>query len=102
MFGRETRMLLRHYLAQGASKSAVARQLISAFVVSTASSNPWSLACRTWVVPAPASRNSPVTVEMMDRPAVVIGHLFFSPCRILCVPWSVERATIELQRQIPH
>lgn len=27
MFGRETRMLLRHYLAQGASKSAVARQL---------------------------------------------------------------------------
>jgi transposase len=27
MFGRETRMLLRHYLAQGASKSALARQL---------------------------------------------------------------------------
>lgn len=26
MFGRETRMLLRHYLAQGASKSALARQ----------------------------------------------------------------------------
>jgi transposase-like protein len=27
MFGRETRMLLRHYLEQGTSKSAVARQL---------------------------------------------------------------------------
>ena len=27
MFGRETRMLLRHYLEQGASKSALARQL---------------------------------------------------------------------------
>ena len=27
MIGRETRMLLRHYLAQGASKSALARQL---------------------------------------------------------------------------
>jgi transposase len=27
MFGRETRMLLRHYLDQGASKSALARQL---------------------------------------------------------------------------
>ena len=27
MFGRETRMLLRHYLGHGASKSAVARQL---------------------------------------------------------------------------
>ena len=27
MFGRETRMLLRHYLAQGTSKSALARQL---------------------------------------------------------------------------
>jgi len=26
MFERETRMLLRHYLAQGASKSALARQ----------------------------------------------------------------------------
>ena len=26
MFGRETRMLLRHYLEQGASKSALARQ----------------------------------------------------------------------------
>jgi hypothetical protein len=30
MIGRETRMLLRHYLAQGASKSALARQLGSA------------------------------------------------------------------------
>ena len=28
MIGRETRMLLRHYLAQGASKSELARQLI--------------------------------------------------------------------------
>ena len=27
MFGRETRMLLRHYLEQGTSKSALARQL---------------------------------------------------------------------------
>src|SRR6476659_6238384 len=27
MIGRETRMLLRHYLEQGASKSALARQL---------------------------------------------------------------------------
>jgi transposase-like protein len=27
MFGRETRMLLRHYLEQGTSKSAMARQL---------------------------------------------------------------------------
>src|SRR5690242_16588405 len=27
MFGRETRMLLRHYLEQGSSKSALARQL---------------------------------------------------------------------------
>ena len=27
MFGRETRMRLRHYLERGASKSAVARQL---------------------------------------------------------------------------
>lgn len=27
MIGRETRMLLRHYLAQGVSKSALARQL---------------------------------------------------------------------------
>src|SRR3954468_16137223 len=27
MFGRETRMLLRHYLQQGTSKSALARQL---------------------------------------------------------------------------
>jgi transposase-like protein len=27
MFGRETRMLLRHYLEQGATKSALARQL---------------------------------------------------------------------------
>jgi len=27
MFGRETRMLLRHYLAQGTSKSALARRL---------------------------------------------------------------------------
>jgi transposase len=27
MIGRETRMQLRHYLAQGASKSALARQL---------------------------------------------------------------------------
>ena len=27
MIGRETRMLLRHYLAQGASKSELARQL---------------------------------------------------------------------------
>jgi transposase len=27
MFGRETRMLLKHYLAQGTSKSALARQL---------------------------------------------------------------------------
>jgi transposase-like protein len=27
MIGRETRMLLRHYLDQGASKSALARQL---------------------------------------------------------------------------
>ena len=27
MIGRETRMPLRHYLAQGASKSALARQL---------------------------------------------------------------------------
>ena len=27
MFGRETRMLLRHYLAHGTSKSALARQL---------------------------------------------------------------------------
>lgn len=27
MIGRETRMLLRHYLVQGASKSALARQL---------------------------------------------------------------------------
>ena len=27
MFGRETRMLLRHYLEQGASKSALARRL---------------------------------------------------------------------------
>jgi len=27
MIGRETRMLLRQYLAQGASKSALARQL---------------------------------------------------------------------------
>ena len=27
MFGRETRMVLRHYLEQGASKSALARQL---------------------------------------------------------------------------
>jgi transposase len=27
MIGRETRMLLRHYLAQGASKSALVRQL---------------------------------------------------------------------------
>src|SRR5881275_1410789 len=27
MFGRETRMLLRHYLEQGSSKSAPARQL---------------------------------------------------------------------------
>ena len=30
MFGRETRMLLRHYLEQGTSKSALARQLASA------------------------------------------------------------------------
>ena len=28
MIGRETRMLLRHYLEQGTSKSALARQLI--------------------------------------------------------------------------
>ena len=27
MFGRETRMLLRHYLERGTSKSALARQL---------------------------------------------------------------------------
>ena len=27
MFGRETRMLFRHYLEQGTSKSALARQL---------------------------------------------------------------------------
>ena len=27
MFGRETRMLLRHYLEHGTSKSALARQL---------------------------------------------------------------------------
>ena len=27
MFGRETRMLLRHYLEQGTSKSTLARQL---------------------------------------------------------------------------
>ncbi len=27
MFGRETRMLLKHYLEQGTSKSALARQL---------------------------------------------------------------------------
>ena len=27
MFGRETRMLLRHYLAQGLSKTAIARRL---------------------------------------------------------------------------
>src|SRR5258705_10309898 len=27
MFGRETRMLLRHYLEQGTTKSALARQL---------------------------------------------------------------------------
>jgi hypothetical protein len=27
MIGRETRMLLRHYLTQGASKSALARRL---------------------------------------------------------------------------
>ena len=27
MFGRETRMLLRHYLEQGTSKSALARTL---------------------------------------------------------------------------
>jgi len=27
MFGRETRMLLRHYLEQGTSKSALARRL---------------------------------------------------------------------------
>ena len=27
MFGRETRMLLRHYLEQGTSKSALARKL---------------------------------------------------------------------------
>src|SRR6185295_7389465 len=27
MFGRETRMLLRHYLEQGTSKSALARQM---------------------------------------------------------------------------
>jgi transposase len=27
MFGRETRMLLRHYLEQGASKSALAREV---------------------------------------------------------------------------
>ena len=27
MFGRETRMLLRHYLEEGTSKSALARQL---------------------------------------------------------------------------
>ena len=27
MFGRETRLLLRHYLEQGTSKSALARQL---------------------------------------------------------------------------
>ena len=27
MIGRETRMLLRHYLEQGANKSALARQL---------------------------------------------------------------------------
>ena len=27
MFGRETRMLLRHYLAQGTTKSVLARRL---------------------------------------------------------------------------
>ena len=64
MFGRETRMLLRHYLEQGSTKSALARQLATS---------------RAHVDRLLDPRYTPVSLETISRAATFMGkRLHFS------------------------